>query len=229
MTALLVILAVLAVLTALLLVPASVRITLFDGEVRVTLRYLFVKWTIPPEEKPEKKKKRKKPEPEKKKRRRKKKKPPETEKRPWDSERIKAVAELCKGLLSACSKSSGTLLRGVKLRELKLEIMVSKGDACQTAVRSGELNAVVYTALGFLQNFVRIGYCYINIYPGFWAQRETVAFETLFSVSPMRMIAAFIVLLTGGFSPLTTFLRAAPAQPAKEEKETKDPENKIKA
>lgn len=187
-----------AVLILLFLLPVRVHVTLFDGRTGVEVRYLFFRLRIPP-----KKKKKAAGKAEKKKKAAKtaKKKPSkpklqkEKKKKPWDAERIRRLAQLIAGALRGVGRAGRFLLRGVCIDTLRLQMQIARADAFQTAFESGKLNAAIYPAAALIQSWMKVRELYLNIYPGFWAQEETVAFEMRLHVSPARGAGAVCVLL----------------------------------
>ena len=190
---------VMAVIVLLFLLPVRVHVTLFDGKTGVEVRYLFLRLRFPPEKKKKKsggkagkKKKAGKAEG--------KKKPPkpkpgkEKRKKPWDAERIRQLAQLITGALRGLGRAGGFFLRGLRIDTLRLQMQISRADAFQTAFESGKINAAVYPAAALIQSWMRVRDLYLNIYPGFWTQEETIAFEVRLRVSPARGAGAACVL-----------------------------------
>lgn len=199
-------LGILAALALLLLAPIRLTCTISQGKGELVIRYLFFRFVFPKKgipkdtarKKPEKKKKPKKtgkaaPE------------PPEPGK--WDSSRIQDVIELAGAVLRAVGKAGHTFLRGLHIKTVALQMLVVRGDACQTAAASGKLNAVVYSAAAFVQNFVKIKKLMIHIVPCFWCREESVSFQGKVSVRPMRFLMAGAILLVNSAGPLLAFLR----------------------
>lgn len=184
----------------LFLLPVRVHVTLFDGRTGVEVRYLFFRLRIPSEKKKkaagkaEKKKKTAKAAKAAKKKPSKPKPKKEKQKKPWDAERIRRLAQLIAGALRGAGRSGRFLLRGVCIDTLRLQMQIARADAFQTAFESGKLNAAVYPAAALIQSWMKVREVYLNIYPGFWAQEETIAFEMRLHVSPARGAGAVCVL-----------------------------------
>lgn len=220
-----IILSVLALLLLLLLLPVTLHVTLFDGELQTTVRYLFLRFRFPSErgeepkaDKPPKRRRKKK---QKKQEAPQEQKEKEPEEKKWDFEAVKNAIELGKELLAGAGKALKTLLRGVRVRQLKLEIAVVGENAADTGIKSGNYNAYLHTAAALLQNFVRVRELYLNVYPAFWQQEETIAFEGKLSLRPVRALMAAGVLLIESIPALLRYLRrkngAADAQPREEQ------------
>ncbi len=64
---------------------------------------------------------------------------------------IKALLEIVLALVKAVLPPVGYILRGLRFRHLTLHIKVGEGDAAQTAIRYGQLNAALYTSLPLAQ------------------------------------------------------------------------------
>ena len=200
--------AALAVL--LLLWPVAFHVSCFDGKAQLSIRYLFLHLRFPgiaakEEQGRAKRRGRQKG---------KKDAPPapagETKKEEVKLPSIRAqeIVEWIQRGIAALGKSAGMLLRGVRVREVKLEIRVVRENAHQTAVAAGKLNALVGAGAALVQGFTRIGYLYLNIYPGFWTPKEELAFAAAFWVRPGRVLMAAVVLLVKGIPVLFDFLRS---------------------
>lgn len=202
-------LSVLAVLLLLLLLPVTLHVTLFDGELKATVRYLFLRFRFP--SKKEEAPKAEKPHEHRKKKKRQEAAPEQKEKEPeekkWDFEAVKSAIELGKELLGGAGRALKTLLRGVRVRQLKLEIAVVGENAADTGIKSGNYNAYLHTAAALLQNFVRVRELYLNVYPAFWQQEETIAFEGKLSLRPVRALMAVGVLIVEAVPALFRYLR----------------------
>lgn len=201
---------IVALVVLLLLWPVAFRVSCFDGQTQLSIRYLFLHLRFPDASAKEKKSRTKH-------RGRQKgkkdassvpagKKKKEEDKLP--SIRVQEIVEWIQRGIAVLGKSAGVLLRGVRVREVKLEIRVVRENAHQTAVAAGKLNALVGAGAALVQGFTRIGYLYLNIYPGFWTPKEDLAFEAAFWVRPGRVLMAAVVLLVKGGPVLFDFLRS---------------------
>lgn len=172
MTALIVIGSILAFLLFLLLCPLSLRIS-YRERLEARLSYLFFSIPLAPP-KPQKEKK---------------KQPvPEEEKKPKPEKKKSAIQDIIAqrglggflSLMHLLSSIAAGALRTVfwhlSIRRLSLELVVSAEDAAQTAIRYGEVCALIYPALGFL---CANGSCKkreIAIRPGFDEEESRVEF-----------------------------------------------------
>lgn len=159
---------ILAVLLFLLLLPVSLEAS-YDNELSLRVRYFFFKWTIFPakeeaeEEKSPQKSKKSKKEPAKE----------ETKKEKKPSlDSLLEILELVKQALSSLRNPLGYFLRHIRYRDIWLHILVAKEDAHQTALRYGECQAAVHSALALLKNCADIKIADIQIQADFIGEEE---------------------------------------------------------
>lgn len=197
---------VLGILGGLLLVLAiPVRVIVLwrtKSVPRVTLRWLFLKYEVfPQQEKPEKAKRKKtvqKP---------RKKKPPKKKtpiaETPEDfSKQLGLVVDL----LAAAKGALGFFIRHFRFYRIRLDMIVAKEDAASTAIAYGRVNAAVYGAYAAAKNAFNLGTPEIAIRPNFTAGKGDVKLEIGARVSPLTVLGA--ALRGGGCFLLRTVKRA---------------------
>jgi len=225
MTALYIILGIIALFAALLSVPLVLRVEYADS-VSLRLRWLFLTiLRIPaPEDKKPKKKKKKKEKPEKEKKEEKPKK--EKEKKPsafqrfYEYQGVSGFIELLQRTVDALKKFRHGLWRCFCIRELRLHMVVLGGEPQELVEKYGKICAAVYPAIGWLSSHLRSrpGKVRATIAPDFTglAQKEMAATAEV-SVVPLLLFAALIMLLIRlGVKVVLKFLSGA-----KEPKEQK--------
>lgn len=189
---------ILAVLAALLLAPVSIRIE-NEGAFGVRLYYLFFRIRLYPlpeggGEKPAKEPKKK------------------TEKKAAEKAvqkkappiSAKEALELLQALLPRLWPPIRRLVRGTTVAQLTLDVTVGRGDAAETAIEFGKMNARVYGALALLQNFLKIKVKRIWIAPDFTAERDEYRYSATVRILPATALAS---LLSIGFWVLWTAVK----------------------
>jgi len=183
---------ILGVVLLLLLCP--VRLTLrWQQELTVTLRWLFLRFTLLPA--PQKKKKAEKPAA-----------GPSAEgaktaKTPSGSkpgDLLAQYADQLPALLRRLGRSAAFILRHVRVDQLRLRLVVARGDAAETAVAYGRANQAVYTALGLLQGLLKVR-CDpdIGIAFDFLGEEETIDAAGRISLAPLFALGGALSFLAG--------------------------------
>ena len=202
MTALYIILGIIALIVGLLSVPVVLRVE-YAGSVALRLRWLF--FTIlrvpAPEGKKPKKKKKKKEKPEKEKKEKEKKpkedKGPNAFQRFYKYQGIPGFIELLQRAVEVLKKFRHGMWRCFKIRELRLHMVVMGGEPQELVEKYGKTCAAVYPALGWLSSHLRSrpGKIRTAIVPDFTglAQKE-IACTAEISVIPRTLLAAVIML-----------------------------------
>lgn len=200
MTALIVIGSILVLLLLLLLCPLSLRVS-YRERLEARLSYLFFSFSLAP---PKPKKERKKQP------------VPKEEKKPKPEKKKSAIQDIIAqrglgGFLSLMHLLSSiaagalrTVFRHLSIRRLSLELVVTAEDAAQTAIRYGEVCALVYPALGFL---CANGSCKkreIAVHPGFEEQESRVDF---YLYARIKLLFLLGTLLTAGLRLLKVLLK----------------------
>jgi len=230
MTALYIILGIIALFAALLSVPFVLRVE-YAGSVALRLRWLFLtvlRVPAPEDKKPKKKKKKK----EKEKKEEKEEKPKkEKEKKPnplqkfYEYQGIAGFIELLRRTVEALKKFRHGLWRCFCIRELRLYMVVMGGEPQELVEKYGKTCAAVYPALGWLGAHLRSrpGKVRATINPDFTglAQKE-IACTAEISVIPSLLIGAVIMLaLRMGVHVVLKFFKGAKEPKQKQETRSK--------
>ena len=235
MTALYIILGIIALFAGLLSVPVVLRVE-YAGSVALRLRWLFftiLRMPAPEDKKPKKKKKKKKEKPEKEKKKEDKPKK-EKEKKPnplqkfYEYQGIDGFIELLRRTVDALKKFRHGLWRCFCIRELKLHMVVMGGEPQELVEKYGKICAGIYPALGWLSAHLRSrpGKVRATIQPDFTglAQKE-IACTAEISIVPLLLLAAVIMLAVRlGLKVVLKFLSGA-----KKPKEEKPVETHVNA
>lgn len=94
--------------------------------------------------------------------------------------------------LKECLKHLGGFLKTVKFRKVKLNLVVAESDAFKTAIKYGEVCAVVYPVLSYLESKANIKYKKIDVKSDFNAQKG----EFDFSLTAKLQIIFLIITAT---------------------------------
>ncbi|MBQ2904435.1 MAG: DUF2953 domain-containing protein [Clostridia bacterium] len=200
MTALLIILGIIAFFIVLLSVKVVVTVH-YEDEVEVSLGWLFLKFNIlPSKEKEEKKKKDKKPKEEKPKeeseiiKEPKKKKQDNMFVRFYRNRGVEGVVQLLKDAAKAVGGMFRRIGRAFLFEELFVSLTVGKGDSAQTAIKYGETCAAAFPAMGLIVNTMRVKKYSIEINPDFIYGKSNAKLHTKVSVRPLKLINAVIIV-----------------------------------
>ena len=199
---------ILGAIVLLLLCP--VRLTLSrKEELSAAVEWLFLRFRLLPAPQKTKPKKEKTPQP-----------PPQEDTAktakapaPKPGDRITQYADLVGPLLAGLKKSVAYILRHVRVDRLRLELLIAREDAAETAIAYGRANQAVYTALGLLQNLlkfgqkpdVRIGFDYLG-------GTERAEGECRISIAPLFVLFGAVGFVAGLLWALVT--RPAPQKAA---------------
>lgn len=165
-------LTILAVLLFLLCMPLTAEIA-YREELSLRVQYLFLNIGILPQEKKEDKPKKEK----------KSKKKQEQEANGEEGKKKKAkkkmtldsllqLLELAKLALSSVGHPLGWFLRSIYYRDVWLHILVAKEDAHQTALRYGQIQAIIHTVFTLLRNCLDIKTTDVQIQADFIGEKE---------------------------------------------------------
>lgn len=187
-------LGLLCLLVVLLVVPAGVGIRLEEGTWTIWVQVLFVKYQLLPA-KPKKEKKAKKSKKEKKKE-----KPveeQETEEKEEKEEKKKTLEQqlvLVRRVAKSASATLKRILKGLRIKNVTLFLPVYGQDAAATAIRCGEIQALIGSTHAVLTNLLHISYSEMVILPDFSGQWESrLHFSCKIVASPVIILAAGIV------------------------------------
>lgn len=199
MTALYIILGIIAFFVLLLSVKVAVTVH-YEDDVAVSIKWLFLKFNILPkseEKKPKKEKKKKEekpkeeseviPEP-------KKKKQDNMFVRFYRNRGVEGVVQLLKDAVKALGGMFKRIGRAFLFEELFISLTVGTGDSAETAIKYGKTCSAVFPAMGFIVNNMRIEKYSIDVIPDFINGSNVAKLHTRISVRPIKLINAVIIV-----------------------------------
>ena len=201
MTALYIILAIIALIVILLSVKISVTVH-YEDDVAVSVKWLFLKFNILPKDdsKPKKEKKKKQkeekpkeeseviPEP------KKKKKKDNMFVRFYRNRGVEGVVQLLKDAAKAVGGMFKRIGRAFLFEELIISLTVGAGDSAETAIKYGKTCSAAFPAMGLIVSTMRVKKYNIEINPDFIYGKNSARLHTQVSVRPIRLINAVIVV-----------------------------------
>lgn len=192
MTALMIIFAVVVIILILLLAPIHLN-AVFDNELTLKLRYLFLIFTIVPAKEKKAKKKNKST------KENKSEKKPEKEKKNSkikdiiSKKGISGLIDIVKEIASIATGTLADLFKHIVISKLYIDISVSDDDAAQTAINYGYICSGLYPSLGII--LAQISHCkkqVINVYPDFDGNETKIDCEIRLHIKALFAISAFL-------------------------------------
>ncbi len=213
MTALYIILGIIALIVILFSIKVSVTAEYADS-FSLDVQWLFIKLHIFPQTeeqkakrevkkaKKEEKKKKKKKKPEKEKPKEEKKeedKPSEPKKNIfkdfYENQGFGATVELVQTAAAQLGGFLGSVYRAFVIENLQLLLKVSSGDdAAQNAIKYGKVCSAVYPSMGFICSNMKVKKYEVNVVPDFISQENKAQFALSLSVRPIKLTNAVVVL-----------------------------------
>ncbi len=212
MTALYIILGIIALIVILFSIKVSVTAEYADS-FSLDVQWLFIKLHIFPQTEEQKAKreakKAKKEEKNKKKKKPKKEKPEEEKKEEdkpsepkknifkefYENQGFGATVELIQTAAAQLGGFMGSIYRAFVIENLKLLLKVSSGDdAAQNAIKYGKVCSAVYPSMGFICSNMKVKKYEVNVVPDFISQENKAQFALSLSVRPIKLTNAAVVL-----------------------------------
>ncbi len=202
MTALYVIVGIIAFFIILLSIRITINAEFFD-EFKLSISWLFIKFQILPSKKSDKPKKEKKP--------KEKKEEPEPEPQPeeqpeekkenifvtfYNNQGFDGVVQLINNAASALGKMFSSFKKHIVIRELYLFMSVTGGcDAAETAMQYGRLCQKIFPAMSFICSNLSVKKYDVEIEPDFLGLKNKAQFAVSIHIRPIFFINAVIVLV----------------------------------
>lgn len=199
MTALYIILGIIALIILLLSVKVVVTVH-YEDDFELSLGWLFLKFNILPSKEEKKHKKEKKPKEEKPKDENETVKEPKKKKqdnmfvRFYRNRGVEGVVQLIKDAAKAVGGMFKRIGRSFLFEELYISMTVGKGDSAQTAIKYGETCSAVFPAMGLIVSTMRIKKYSLEINPDFIYGNNNAKLHTKISVRPIKLINAVIIV-----------------------------------
>ena len=206
MTALYIILGIIAFFVILLSIKFAVTVH-YEGDVAVSIKWLFIKINILPKQEKKPKKEKKKKEKKKEKKEEEPKKEDETVKEPkkkkgdnmfvrfYKNRGVDGVVQLLKDAVAALGGMFGRIGRAFTFEELYIDLKIGGADSADTAIKYGEVCAGAFPAMGLFVNKARVKKYSIDISPDFIYNKTEARLHTQISVRPVKLINAVFVLV----------------------------------
>ena len=210
MTALYIILGIIALIVILFSIQVSVTAKDADS-FSLDVQWLFIKLHIFPQTEEQKaKREAKKAKKEEKKKKKPEKEKPEEEKKEenkpsepkknifkefYENQGFGATVELIQTAAAQLGGFMGSIYRAFVIENLKLLLKVSSGDdAAQNAIKYGKVCSAVYPSMGFICSNMKVKKYEVNVVPDFISQENKAQFALSLSVRPIKLTNAAVVL-----------------------------------
>ena len=210
MTALYIILGIIALIVILFSIKVSVTAEYADS-FSLDVQWLFIKLHIFPQTEEQKaKREAKKAKKEEKKKKKPEKEKPEEEKKEvdkpsepkknifkefYENQGFGATVELIQTAAAQLGGFMGSIYRAFVIENLKLILKVSSGDdAAQNAIKYGKVCSAVYPSMGFMCSNMKVKKYQVNVVPDFISQENKAQFALSLSVRPIKLTNAAVVL-----------------------------------
>ncbi len=173
--------AILAFLVFVVLLPINLNIY-FDGQFRLSVRVLFIKYTIPlgkdgkKKQKPKKQKKSKK-----------------TVSTDGDG-----FTKKLSGLINSVKTVKHLLLGSLTIHKFKAHITVSCDDPCDTALVFGTVNALIYSLHDFFASVMTVKNKDIVINADYNGEKTLVVFDVILRTTVFRFLRNLILMILNG-------------------------------
>ena len=178
MTALYIILGIIALIVILFSIKVSVTAEYADS-FSLDVQWLFIKLHIFPqneEDKPSEPKK-------------------NIFKEFYENQGFGATVELIQTAAAQLGSFMGSIYRAFVIENLKLLLKVSSGDdAAQNAIKYGKVCSAVYPSMGFICSNMKVKKYEVNVVPDFISQENKAQFALSLSVRPIKLTNAVVVL-----------------------------------
>ena len=202
MTALYIILGILAFLVIILSLPVNIYAE-YKGSFSLWIRWLFIKiYIYPPADKKKKKVKKEK--------KAKEEKPKEeaptdenaTPAQPkenfiktfYNNQGVAGILELISNIAQKLGSGLKGIGRSFYIRRLWLRINVADGDSANTAIKYGKMCSAVYPAMGYILSIVHSKNCSVKVQPDFLGNKTEGAFSLHLATIPSQLIGATVVM-----------------------------------
>lgn len=193
MTAVYIILGIIAFLIAIQLLPITFHIRYRD-KLLVRLRYAGIPFTVYPRKKKKKPEKAAKKSPKNVKKENSEDKLSELEQRLKEGG-VSAAVDYLSDMVKLLTKAVRRVLAAVSVDLLRFRLVVASGDAAATATDYGKACAVVYPAQALIEGLMRVKRRQVEVIPDFTRESGEVLFEAKLHVLPICLIWAALRLI----------------------------------
>ncbi len=173
----------------LLVIPLSAD-AVWDGKLRLDLKWLFIRKTLYPGQKKKEKEKAKevseKPA----------EKPAKAKKKKVSAEKL---IDTVLDYIKRCGGGARMILRDLRVSVLEINWTIACDDAAECAIRYGRMNAYLYSAVATLSNFIRIRRTKIRLVPDYTEEDEEFSARAMLSITPLVTIIGLVRVAWGFF------------------------------
>lgn len=225
MTALIIILSIIAFILLLLIIPVSIYIDYNGENIKIWLRYLFIKFQLIPQK--EKKEKKKKPKKKSEKNPKNEKKEEKEKENPFlnfiEAQGISGVVDILKSIINIVKDFLNYIRTHILIKKLIVNITVAGENAADTAIDFGNTCSMIYPLLGTLSGIVTV--CDIpdvNISADYNSKKSKTKLYTVIAVRPIMLLCALVIY---GVKAMMLYIKITMSDNKKEENNFKDGAN----
>lgn len=115
---------------------------------------------------------------------------------------VSAVLNKLKALVKLAAGASGRILKSITVGRLQLQLFIASEDAATTAVRTGQVCALLYPSLSALQSVLTIRRRAVTVTPDYLAEKSRAVIDVRMRVVPIRLLwaALWTVLKLGSIA-----------------------------
>ena len=106
---------------------------------------------------------------------------------------LSGFLKIVKNLLKVLKNLSSYLLKHIYVVKFYLDIKISEEDSAQTAIKYGQACAVLYPAINFIFNNLKVKRHNVKIYPDFNSEKTSVYFSAVFKIRLIYILKAGLV------------------------------------
>lgn len=184
-----------SIISALLFINIVITMD-YHSEFSFDVKWLFLKYRVYPEK--EKTEKDSKPD----KKKQQSKKPAKNEKpkssifaKFYQNQGFDGVVTLIQNTAASLNTIFKRMIHAVTIKNLCIDLRVAGEDSAQTAIRYGTICSLIFPAVGTICATIRVKKYHLNINPDFLGHESKANFNTMISVSPIRLVIAAIIFL----------------------------------
>lgn len=106
---------------------------------------------------------------------------------------LSGFLKIVKNLMIIIKNLSSYLLKHIYVVKFNLEIKISEEDSAQTAIKYGQACTVLYPAMNFLFQNIKVKDPDVKIYPDFNSEKTSVYFSMIFKIRLIYILKASFV------------------------------------
>lgn len=110
---------------------------------------------------------------------------------------VEGTLHFLSGVVRLAGRTVGRLLRSITVTDLHLQMLIATGDPADTAQRYGQVCSVLYPSLELIGQTVRIRRRSLRVEPNFLLEQSCARFDIRVRISVWRLTLAAVALLWG--------------------------------